>query len=129
VGDGENVGAVNDRWIGCKSLDKPRWHGMEVEKLSVTHAYNQLKDMLQANTSPRWTWIWSLETSAKVQACVWKLWHKALPTKELLRTKGMKLLNIWPGDVGNQWHAEKRCGLGCTLTNGLLTIWSGVQLW
>ena len=71
--------------------DRPKWHGVEVEKLTLRHVYNCLKDGSMSNTNERWRWIWKLEMSTKIHVWVWEAWHKALPTKEVLSAQGVKV--------------------------------------
>jgi len=45
--------------------DKPWWKGKELEKISVKHVYNSLKDRMLEIANTLWSWIWKLEVQVK----------------------------------------------------------------
>lgn len=78
------------------------WCG--VEKITVKHVYNCLQEIHTTNCNVRWGLIWRTESSPEVQVRIWKVWHRALPTRTVLRARSMNV--FWEATGGADWLAN-----------------------
>ena len=60
-----------------------------LNKLTLEHIYNHLQQGPIPSTELEWNWIWRLNVSPEGQAWVWKLWHRVVPVRALLRARGL----------------------------------------